>query len=271
MTRNTVVVAMLFVAACGGDAEPATTLPAGTMTVAGGATGTVVAVLDGDSLRIDLGLEIEDIRLLGINAPEEGECWTDRSRAALESLVEGVVTVSGEERDQFGRRLAYIQAGATGVNAALVRGGHAIATSGHTRAVEFVAAEDDAYDAGNGLWSPTACGPAPSAAPAIRDVVFDAPGPDDIDPNGEYVVLGNDGEPADLTGWRIRDESSTHRFTFPEGFSLGRGETVVIRSGCGGDTPGELHWCADGPVWSNGGDMALLLDPAGNVVARLRY
>ena len=271
MTWSTAVVALLIVAACGGDTEPATTFPPGTTTTTVGTAGTVLAVLDGDSLRIDLGLDVAEVRLLGINAPEAGECWAEPSREALVALVAAVVTISGEERDQFGRLLAFVFAGSTDVNLEMVRSGNAIATSGHTRALELISAEDEAVEAGAGLWAPDACGPTRSGEPTIRDVVFDAPGPDGTNPNGEYVVLGNDGGPVELTGWTVRDESSTHRFTFPDGFELGRGETVLIRSGCGDDNPGELYWCADGPVWSNGGDMALLLDPAGNVVTRLRY
>ena len=38
-----------------------------------------------------------------------------------------------------------------------------------------------------------------------------------------------------------------------------------------GHAPTEVFWCSDGPVWNNGGDTALLLDPAGNVAGRLRY
>ncbi|NIR38769.1 MAG: lamin tail domain-containing protein [Actinobacteria bacterium] len=44
-----------------------------------------------------------------------------------------------------------------------------------------------------------------------------------------------------------------------------------MRTGCGSDGGGELHWCADGPVWSNGGDTVILQDTFGNVVAQRRY
>jgi hypothetical protein len=137
-------------------------------------------------------------------------------------------------------------------------------------ALAFQSAEEAAYTSRAGLWSQSACGPVGPTEISIHDVVFDAPGDDEENPNGEYAVIGNDGEPVDLSGWVLRDESSTHRFRFPKGFVLGRGEVVLIRSGCGEEIPGELYWCADGAVWSNGGDMALLLDQYGNVVARLR-
>ena len=131
--------------------------------------------------------------------------------------------------------------------------------------------ENLAFSARVGMWSPTACGPASEEEVHIAEVFFDAPGPDDENPNGEFVVIANDGPEVDLTGWMIRDESSTHRFEFPDGFAVGTGESVVIRSGCGQGGTDEVFWCANGAVWNNGGDMALLLDAYGNVVDRWRY
>jgi len=267
------LLALTVVAACGGSgASPGTSSPpARPATTAVGTTGFVVAVIDGDSLEIDLGAGAEHIRLAGINAPEAGECWADEARDALAGFAGGAVTVAVEGRDQFGRLLGRVFAGPTEVDIEMVRSGHAIALSGGPEADRLIAAEEEAVAASSGLWSATACGPAGAGDLDLREVVSDAPGPDDQNPDGEYIVIGNAGTTADLTGWSLRDESSTHRYAFPRGFELDAGETVIIRSGCGDDTPTELHWCADGPVWNNGGDMALLLDPAGNVAARLRY
>jgi hypothetical protein len=69
----------------------------------------------------------------------------------------------------------------------------------------------------------------------------------------------------------LRDESSEHRYRFPRGTRLRPGEQVTVHTGCGDDGAGDLYWCKNGPVWNNGGDTALLLDPAGNVGGRLRY
>ncbi|MFH1103317.1 MAG: MBL fold metallo-hydrolase, partial [Actinomycetota bacterium] len=55
------------------------------------------------------------------------------------------------------------------------------------------------------------------------------------------------------------------------GFAIDPGAFVTIRSGCGDDTTVELFWCADGPVWNNDGDTAILLDADGAFVSRLRY
>ena len=98
------------------------------------------------------------------------------------------------------------------------------------------------------------------------------PGPDENDLNGEWVLLENrGGASADLETWVLRDESSVNRYAFPPGTLLEPGETLAVYSGCGSDDAGSLYWCASGPVWNNGGDTALLLDPQGNVAAYLVY
>jgi len=267
-----VAVAVLLTAACAPQGVGTTipgTIPA---TIPGGLGFTVVEVLDGDSIRVHLGAVVEEVRILGVNAPEAGECWADEARDALAGMANGAVTVVGDARDQFGRLLAYLYDGAEILNLRLVEAGAAIATSAeHRLAAEFLAAEEVAFGSGIGMWAPNACGPAAPAGITIDELVFDAPGADQENPNGEYVAIGNAGAPIDLTGWVLRDESSVHRFGFPDGFVLGTGEAVIVRSGCGEASPGTLFWCADGSVWNNDGDQALLLDRYGNIVARLRY
>jgi hypothetical protein len=54
---------------------------------------------------------------------------------------------------------------------------------------------------------------------------------------------------------------------FADGTTLAPGEQIEISSGCAG----RLSWCAGSPIWNNDGDMALLLDAYGTVVARARY
>ena len=49
----------------------------------------------------------------------------------------------------------------------------------------------------------------------------DLDGPDLDNLNDEYVDIENSGD-SDLTGWSVRDESSSHRDEFVSGFGLGR-------------------------------------------------
>jgi endonuclease YncB( thermonuclease family) len=260
-----------------GTSAPALTSPtgAGSTAAAAGAPVELVTVFDGDTVLVLLDGAEEEIRLLGVNTPEREECFSSQAREATASLLETVplrVEIIGG-RDQFGRLLAYAHAGGTLVNRALVEGGCALALdTDHPRRAEFLAAEERAYAARAGLWAADACGPPSPAVLALVDVEPDPPGPDEDDLNGEWARLANQGaETADLTGWVLRDESSQNRYLFPDGFLLPSGGEVAVHTGCGADGRVDLHWCADGPVWNNGGDAALLLDPAGNVAARLRY
>lgn len=265
--RRTCIAIVLLCSACTDPAGLPTTTPAP------GSSLTVDRVLDGDSLVVRDGGEELDVRLLGINAPERDECHAERSRAALTDLVEsGPVALASEGTDQFGRRLGYVTAGGEDVNLALVAAGAALATGGdHPRRAAYLAAEETAYDLRAGLWQPDACGPA-TAGLDITGVAADPDGPDDQNLSGEWADIVNDGAAAvDLTGWVLRDDSSTHRFGFPDRLTLAPGRGVRVFVGCGTDDGATLFWCHDSPVWNNAGDAALLLDAAGNVAARLRY
>ncbi|MEZ5377303.1 MAG: lamin tail domain-containing protein [Acidimicrobiales bacterium] len=124
-----------------------------------------------------------------------------------------------------------------------------------------------------GQWAADACGRrAGVSGLRIVEIEYDAPGNDGENLNGEWVVVGSDDELVDLSGWALKDETSSHRFVFPNGFSLAAGSTVRIFSGCGSPTESELYWCQSGSaIWNNSGDTAFLLDPAGNTVATLAY
>ena len=83
----------------------------------------------------------------------------------------------------------------------------------------------------------------------------------------EWVEISNLGEAAqDLTGWTLRDEQN-HTYTFPEGFVLMEGVSVLVHTGVGDDTATDLYMDLASPIWNNGGDVATLLDPDGNVIS----
>ena len=69
---------------------------------------TVIRVIDGDSIIVDRDIEV---RLIGIDAPESGECFFQESRDALIELINGKNVelkkdISG--MDDFGRLLGYV-------------------------------------------------------------------------------------------------------------------------------------------------------------------
>ena len=86
--------------------------------------GQVTRVVDGDTLRARIGGSNERVRLIGVDAPERGECYYDRATELLRSLAQGTaVKIEGDEtqspRDRYGRILAYVVL-PDGVDAGLV-------------------------------------------------------------------------------------------------------------------------------------------------------
>jgi endonuclease YncB( thermonuclease family) len=234
----------------------------------------VLDVADGDSLVVDLDGREERVRLLGINAPERDECLGDESRRALEEAVGDVVVLGleAESRDQFDRVLAHVFNGEGYVNLTQVRSGFAIIISfDHAFFDELTDAQTEAESDAVGVWSPDVCGGGPIPDIEITRIDENPPGPDEDALDLEVVEITNRSDiDVDLGGFILRDESTANRFEFPRGTVLGPGDTLEISTGCNpGD--GRLAWCADGPVWNNGGDTALLLDPAGRVVDHLTY
>ncbi len=81
----------------------------------------------------------------------------------------------------------------------------------------------------------------------------------------EVVVVANDGGPADLAGWTLRDETG-HLYTFPT-LKLVKSVTVSLHTASGTDTVTDLFWGQTGAVWA-AGKNALLSDASGNLRAR---
>jgi micrococcal nuclease len=225
--------------------------------------------VDGDSMEVEIDGRSIEVRLLGINAPELSDCQGPAARAALAELVgDAPVELVGEELDRYGRLLADVVAGGVDVNAEMVSSGWALAI--HGSGDRHLPSAAGAAAAGRGLWNPTAgsC-VAPPGSMAVVDAVANPPGPDDQNMNEELVVLANTGTTTvDLRGWILRDESTGNRLVMSS-LLVAPGERVRVRTGCGTDTRTDVHWCSDGPVWSNGGDTVLLLGPGGSYAAHL--
>lgn len=132
---------------------------------------TVVRVVDGDTVVVDVGGTEESVRLIGIDTPESvardrpNECFGAEASARLESLLPVGTAVrltrDVEPRDMYDRLLAYVQRLSDGlfVNAAQVADGYAEAKDYPPNTAyrdDFEAAERAARSAGLGLWS--ACG-----------------------------------------------------------------------------------------------------------------
>ena len=120
----------------------------------------VASVTDGDTIRVLMPDGInEPVRLIGIDAPENGLSMDQEATSYLEELVLGkdvemVADVS--DRDRFGRLLRYIYVGDLFVNEEMVRLGLAVAKRYEpdtAMAVVLEAAQGGAEDEALGLFS----------------------------------------------------------------------------------------------------------------------
>jgi micrococcal nuclease len=241
-----------------------------------GLTARLVYAFDGDSLEVDIGGQKEEVRLLGINAPEGDECFGDEARDALIGLLADRDLVlaedPGDDTDQYGRLLRYVYVDGENVNGRMLADGYAVTLQGdHPYNSEFVEFGNLAAEAALGMWASDACGPAPPSGATIIVVEHDPLGPDDERLNDEYVTISNEAaKPLNLAGWTLRDESSQNRYAF-SGLNLKPGTSVTVRTGCGNDRPDTVYWCSEQSIWSNGGDTVILQDRHGNVADRWTY
>ena len=127
--------------------------------------GTVVRVVDGDTIHVRLPDRVEKVRYIGVNTPEvhhpkKGE--EPGGRAALDvnrTLVNGRrvrLETDVQARDRYGRLLAYVWIGELMVNAELVRRGYArtLEIPPNTDfADRFERLERRAREEGRGLWA----------------------------------------------------------------------------------------------------------------------
>lgn len=129
----------------------------------------VARVVDGDTIEAQIGNEIEDVRLIGIDTPETVkpgtpvQCFGPRASHFTKRQLEGkrVRLVFGvERRDVYGRLLAYAYLDGRFFNPLLIRRGLARSLTippNDRFASRFQRLELEAARAGRGLWG--ACRP----------------------------------------------------------------------------------------------------------------
>lgn len=133
---------------------------------AGVLEGTVVRVVDGDTVHVRVGSVVEKVRYIGVDAPEihhprRGEEPGGRQAAAVNRALVGGQRVRLEldvqSRDRYGRLLAYVWVGDVMANAEMVRRGyaHVLTVPPNVRHQRlFLALERQAREASRGLWRP---------------------------------------------------------------------------------------------------------------------
>lgn len=145
-------------------------------------TYTVTYIVDGDTFEVESG---ERVRPIGIDSPERGQPYFAEARAKMTELVlnkEVRLEKDISEIDRWGRLLRYVYVGDLFVNLEMVRLGYANSYT-YPPDVKYqdqiLAAEQEARNAGIGLWKPT---PTPSSsAPPSTTFTLPACYPNDCD------------------------------------------------------------------------------------------
>ncbi|MFW7414809.1 thermonuclease family protein [Demequina sp. SO4-18] len=92
---------------------------------------TVTHVYDGDSMEVERSGAVEDVRVIGIDTPERGECGADVAREAAQSRLLNVevelVAGAQTDRDAYGRMLRYVEVAGDDYGLAMISDGLAIA------------------------------------------------------------------------------------------------------------------------------------------------
>lgn len=90
----------------------------------GSVYGKVQKVIDGDTLDVQIGGEIERVRIYGINAPERGEPYYKAAKEFTARMTKGKrVKVLTRGRGKYGRLLAFVIVDNKSVGLELVRNG----------------------------------------------------------------------------------------------------------------------------------------------------
>ncbi|MDA2936356.1 thermonuclease family protein [Patescibacteria group bacterium AH-259-L05] len=149
--------------------------------------------IDGDTIKVEVNDDTRRVRLIGINAPEKGECYYEEARTALASLVEGErvrLETGSSDVDVYGRWLRYVYvSGDVFVNRYLLRNGYAQTDlDPHNKQYDqdFISAREEALRQDRGLWS--ACDD------AIENYKQENPGLREVDeppPNPDCIIKGN--------------------------------------------------------------------------------
>lgn len=119
--------------------------------------GLVAAAGDGDSLEVNKGGLVHQVRLYGIDCPEYGQSGWRAARELTRSLVLGQrVRVEPLDRDGYGRTVALVWCQGQLLNRELVRQGQAWVYRRYCRSQplcrEFEDLEQAARRAGLGVW-----------------------------------------------------------------------------------------------------------------------
>lgn len=122
----------------------------------------VVNVVDGDTIEVEMGGQIYEVRYIGIDSPERGVAFSEQAAALNRQLVDSknvLLVMDTSETDRYDRLLRYVIVDDKFVNYELVRQGFASAIAYEPDTAcdaTFVQAQQVAISRSLGFWLPTA-------------------------------------------------------------------------------------------------------------------
>lgn len=267
---------------------------------------SVVKIVDGDTIDVNIDGKIERIRFIGLNTPETVdprkpvECFgQEASKKANELLLGQEVYLEVDptqgDRDKYGRLLRYVYLkDGTDVALKLISNGYGYEYTydlPYKNQDQYNKAEAQASEGERGLWAPGMCVeevkesnpkqsapkseitialPAITRTAVLKITYIHYDGEEGRTEPDEYVEIKNTGEQANLKNYTLLDESGKN-YTFKD-FNLAANQSVKIYTGYGDDTGSSLYWCfTSSAIWNNSGDMATLKNPSGEIVDTYSY
>jgi micrococcal nuclease len=231
----------------------------------------VSRVVDGDTIYLTNG---DEIRLLGINSPEVGNCYYSEATNYLKALIgDSKISIkddsTNEDKDKYGRLLRYIYVNGEMLNIKMVQEGCAEYMKEYPiiYAADFSEAENQANIAEKGMWGAcdsdsvdaTVVQKNDSTGLYISTVFYDGVVP--TVESDEYVEVKNGGSSAiNLKGYYIKGSKGTEIFTFSN-LNLGSGESVKVYT-----NQGTYSFGSSRAIWNNGGETAYLYRAEGVMV-----
>jgi len=194
-------------------------------TISQGETGTVSAVVDGDTIDVR---GIGRIRIIGIDTPAQDQCGYEKAGEVLSSMVLGktvsLVPGAQDDRDRYDRLLRYVEVAGTDTGLSMIEQGLAIARydsrdgyGAHTREAAYVTADAASPDR-----TQESC-PAPPPPPAQPA----PPPPGNCEPSYPGVCIPP--SPPDLDCGDISERRFTVVGSDPHGFD-GDGDGIGCES-----------------------------------------
>ena len=224
-------------------------------------TGRVLVVADGDTFRFvpDGQTDYVTVRLLGVNTPEirgfnnvhrdTDMCGGAEATNLLKSVLAPGTPVQLRSLDASSESMGRIQRYAFAwnplteqfdidVQAVVAHSGLAMWFTVKNEASlssQYRVMIAQAQIEKRGIWNPLFCGPIEQPDANLSVIVnWDAPGNDNENINGEFVIVRNIGDQeVDLSGWLLRDSSLTAWFYFPQGTFLAPNDYRIVRAGVG--------------------------------------